>query len=57
MPAQTRLMDSPYYSVNPSGRVPYLVRGGGVGMEESMVISRYLELASLPFQVSRRQIE
>ncbi|MGI9353999.1 MAG: glutathione S-transferase N-terminal domain-containing protein, partial [Rhizobiaceae bacterium] len=24
--AQTRHTDSPYYSVNPSGRVPYLIR-------------------------------
>ena len=37
VPAQTRLADSPYYSVNPSGRVPYLVRDDGVGMEESSV--------------------
>jgi len=43
VPAQTRLADSPYYSVNPSGRVPYLVRDDGVGMEESAVICRYLD--------------
>ena len=24
--AQTRLTDSPYYKINPSGRVPYLIR-------------------------------
>src|SRR6266478_2943783 len=41
--AQTRLADSPYYSLNPSGRVPYLVRDDGVGMEESEVICRYLD--------------
>ena len=41
--AQTRLADSPYYSVNPSGRVPYLVRDDGVGMEEAAVICRYLD--------------
>jgi len=25
--AQTRLADSPYYKINPSGRVPYLMAG------------------------------
>ena len=38
--AQTRLADSPYYSINPSGRVPHLVRDDGVGMEESALIGR-----------------
>src|SRR6266850_6374592 len=33
--AQTRRADSPYYRINPSGRVPYLVRDDGVGLEES----------------------
>ena len=41
--AQTRLANSPYYSINPSGRVPYLVRDDGVGMEESAVICTYLD--------------
>jgi glutathione S-transferase len=41
--AQTRRVDSPYYRVNPSGRVPYLVRDDGVGMEESAVICAYLD--------------
>jgi glutathione S-transferase len=41
--AQTRLADSPYYSINPSGRVPYLVRADGVGFEESSVICAYLD--------------
>ena len=41
--AQTRLADSPYYRINPSGRVPYLVRADGVGMEESAVICAYLD--------------
>lgn len=41
--AQTRLPDSPYYRINPSGRVPYLVRDDGVGMEESAVICDYLD--------------
>jgi glutathione S-transferase len=27
--AQTRTKDSPYYAINPSGRVPYLVRDDG----------------------------
>jgi glutathione S-transferase len=41
--AQTRSMESPYYRIAPSGRVPYLVRDDGVGMEESAVICRYLD--------------
>ena len=41
--AQTRLANSPYYSINPSGRVPYLVREDGVGLEESAVICAYLD--------------
>ena len=41
--AQTRLAASPYYEINPSGRVPYLVRDDGVGFEESAVICAYLD--------------
>jgi glutathione S-transferase len=41
--AQTRLADSPYYHINPSGRVPYLIRDDGVGLEESAVICACLD--------------
>ena len=41
--AQTRLSDSPYYRINPSGRVPYLIRDDGVGFEESTLICAYLD--------------
>jgi len=41
--AQTRAADSPYYKINPSGRVPYLIRDDGVGLEESAVICAYLD--------------
>src|ERR1700704_5060476 len=41
--AQTRHAGSPYYRINPSGRVPYLVRDDGTGLEESAVICRYLD--------------
>jgi len=41
--AQTRLADSPYYCINPSGRVPYLIRDDGVGLEESAVICAWLD--------------
>src|SRR5438132_14279382 len=41
--AQTRVADSPYYRINPSGRVPYLVRDDGIGLEESAVICAYLD--------------
>ena len=41
--AQTRETDSPYYSINASGRVPYLIRDDGVAMEESRLICTYLD--------------
>jgi glutathione S-transferase len=41
--AQTRRVDSPYYKINPSGRVPYLIRDDGVGLEESALICAYLD--------------
>ena len=41
--ARTRVADSPYYDINPSGRVPYLVRDDGVGLEESAVICAHLD--------------
>ncbi|MGE5201030.1 MAG: glutathione S-transferase family protein [Acidobacteriota bacterium] len=43
IPAQTRVADSPYYGINPSGRVPYLVDDAGVGMEDSHLICAYLD--------------
>ena len=41
--AKTRAAGSPYYQINPSGRVPYLVRDDGVGLEESALICAYLD--------------
>lgn len=41
--ARTRVAGSPYYAVNPSGRVPFLVRDDGAGMEESALICAYLD--------------
>ncbi len=43
VPAQTRTVGSPYYKINPSSRVPYLIRNDGVGMEDSAVICKYLD--------------
>lgn len=43
LPAQTRQADSPYYQVNPSGRVPYLVLDDGRGLEDSALICSYLD--------------
>jgi glutathione S-transferase len=43
IPAKTRSAGSPYYAINPSGRVPYLLRDDGVGMEESALICAYLD--------------
>jgi glutathione S-transferase len=41
--AKTRTPGSPYYQINPSGRVPYLVDDAGVGMEDSQIICAYLD--------------
>ena len=41
--AKTRTPGSPYYQINPSGRVPYLVDDTGVGMEDSQLICAYLD--------------
>jgi glutathione S-transferase len=41
--AKTRTPDSPYYAVNPSGRVPYLEFGDGRGYEDSPLICLYLD--------------
>src|SRR5947209_3634118 len=41
--AKTRTPDSPYYKINPSGRVPYLIDDDGVGMEDSRIICAYLD--------------
>jgi glutathione S-transferase len=41
--AKTRTPGSPYYQINPSGRVPYLVDDTGVGMEDSQLVCAYLD--------------
>jgi glutathione S-transferase len=41
--AKTRVANSPYYRINPSGRVPYLIDESGAGMEDSQVICAYLD--------------
>src|SRR5262245_4084645 len=41
--AKTRTPNSPYYQINPSGRVPYLVDDAGASMEDSQVICAYLD--------------
>jgi glutathione S-transferase len=41
--AKTRTPGSPYYAINPSGRVPYLVDDRGGGMEDSQLICAYLD--------------
>lgn len=43
VPARTRETCSPYYTINPSGRVPFLVRDDGVALEESALICAYLD--------------
>ena len=41
--AKTRTTASPYYQINPSGRVPYLVCDDGLGLEDSGLICSYLD--------------
>ena len=41
--AKTRTPGSPYFLINPSGRVPYLLDDKGVGMEDSQLICAYLD--------------
>ena len=41
--AKTRTPGSPYYQINPSGRVPCLVDDAGAGMEDSQLICSYLD--------------
>jgi glutathione S-transferase len=41
--AKTRTTDSPYYLINPSGRVPHLVCDDGLALEDSGLISSYLD--------------
>ena len=57
--AKTRAADSPYYQINPSGRVPYLIDDAGVGMEDSQLICAYLDsLDGKPrFHAPRRQAD
>ncbi len=43
IPAKTRTSGSPYYQINPSGRVPFLVDDAGIGMEDSQLICAYLD--------------
>src|SRR5215467_12239749 len=41
--AKTRVANSPYYQINPSGRVTYLIDDSGFGMEDSQLICAYLD--------------
>ena len=43
IPVQTRTPGSPYYGINPSGRVPYLVDDATMSMEDSQLICAYLD--------------
>ncbi len=41
--AKTRTPGSPYYAINPSGRVPFLLLDDGRGIEDSQLICTYLD--------------
>ena len=40
--AKTRVKNSPYYEINPSGRVPYFISDDGIRLEDSELICEYL---------------
>lgn len=48
--AETRKAGSSYYAINPSGRVPYLERADGSGLEDSPLIIEYLDGLRPPLQ-------
>lgn len=41
--AQTRTADSPYYAINPSGRIPFLTGPEGLALEGSVPIAHYFD--------------
>lgn len=41
--AKTRTRESPFYEVNPSGRVPFLLCDDGTPIEDSQLIAAYLD--------------
>jgi len=43
IPARTREVDSPYYAINPTGRVPFLVLEDGSTFEDSHLICGYFD--------------
>lgn len=43
VPAATRTPDSPFYTINVSGRVPYLVHDDGWGIEDSHEVCAYID--------------
>jgi len=40
---KTRVENSPYYKINPSGRVPFLLLDDGTGLEDSPLICHYFD--------------
>ncbi len=40
---KTRVENSPYYKINPSGRVPFLLLDDGTGLEDSALICHYFD--------------
>ena len=45
---QTRQLDDPLLSVNPSGRLPFLLLGDGTGMEDTDLIVDYFDALAPP---------
>ena len=45
---KTRVPDDPMYSINPSGRVPFLLLDDGTGIEDTPVLVQYLDNLKKP---------
>ena len=50
---QTRVRNDPILSINPSGRVPFLLLPNGLGIEDTPTITDYLDTLNQPILFSR----
>ena len=54
--AKTRTLGSPYYQINPSGRVPFLVDDAGIGIEDSQLLCAYLDSLTVNLGSTTRSV-
>ena len=46
---KTRIPNDPFLSINPSGRVPFLLLSNGLGLEDTPAIVDYLDALQKPY--------